>query len=103
MTTASPVTTTSTASAAEPTVTDDSVDTIPVLRGQIDALDAAIINLVAERTRLSKRIQTARINSGGARVELGRERLILDAYRSGLGRSGAHLADAVLEVCRGRQ
>jgi chorismate mutase len=79
------------------------VDTIPVLRGQIDAIDQAIVNLVAERVRLSQRIQTARINGGGARVELGRERVILDAYRAGLGRPGAHLAEAVLEVCRGQR
>jgi chorismate mutase len=79
------------------------VDPIPVLREQIDAIDTAIINLVAERMKLSARIQTARINGGGARVELGRERVILDAYRSSLGRQGAHLADAVLQVCRGEQ
>jgi chorismate mutase len=78
-------------------------DPIPVLRGQIDAIDAAIINLVAERMKLSARIQTARINGGGARVELGRERVILDAYRGVLGRQGAHLADAVLQVCRGER
>ena len=79
----------------------DAADTIPVLRGQIDALDAAICRLVAERMRLSRRIQTARINSGGTRVELGRERLILDAYREALGPDGPALADAVLQVCRG--
>jgi chorismate mutase len=83
--------------------TPDSPDLIPVLRGQIDALDTAIINLVAERARLSARIQTARINGGGARVELGRERVILDAYRTGLGHNGPHLADAVLQVCRGER
>jgi chorismate mutase len=83
--------------------TSEPVDTIPVLRGQIDALDAAIINLVSERVRLSRRIQTARVNGGGARVELGRERVILDSYRSALGHSGAHLADAVLQVCRGER
>lgn len=81
----------------------DSPDLIPVLRGQIDALDTAIINLVAERARLSARIQTARMNGGGARVELGRERVILDAYRTGLGHNGPHLADAVLQVCRGER
>lgn len=81
----------------------EAIDTIPVLRGQIDALDAAIINLVAERVRLSRRVQTARMNDGGTRVELGRERVILDAYRTALGRSGAHLADAVLQVCRGER
>ena len=81
----------------------DGVDTIPVLRNQIDALDAAIVNLVAERARLSRRIQLARMNGGGTRVELGRERVILDTYRAGLGDDGPHLADAVLQVCRGRR
>jgi chorismate mutase len=43
------------------------------------------------------------MNGGGARVELGRERVILDAYRTGLGHNGPHLADAVLQVCRGER
>jgi chorismate mutase len=74
---------------------------IPVLRAQIDALDEAIIRLVAERTRVSRRIQTARINAGGTRVELGRERVVHNNYRNGLGPDGAQLADAVLQVGRG--
>jgi chorismate mutase len=74
---------------------------IPVLRTQIDALDAAIVQLVAERARLSTRIQTARMNAGGTRVELGRERVILQTYRAALGARGPALADAVLQVCRG--
>jgi chorismate mutase len=74
---------------------------IPTLRNQIDAIDAAIVQLIAERARLSHRIQTARMNSGGARVELGRERVIREAYRDALGAQGPHLADAVLQVCRG--
>jgi len=76
-------------------------DAVLMLRGQIDALDAGIVRLVAERARLSARIQTARMNAGGTRVELGRERVILDTYRSGLGPHGAQLADSVLQVCRG--
>ena len=79
----------------------DGDDIIPTLRTQIDALDVAIARLVGERTRLSKRIQTARINGGGTRVELGRERVVLDGYRSALGPDGAQLADAILRVCRG--
>ncbi|MCW2647901.1 MAG: chorismate mutase [Pseudonocardiales bacterium] len=79
-------------------VGDDAVGT---LRGQIDSLDAAIVRLVAERARLSSRIQTARMNAGGTRVELGRERVILDTYRAGLGPHGPQLADSVLQVCRG--
>ena len=87
-----------TAPAAEPA---EAADAIPVLREQIDALDGAILRLVAERAKLSRRVQLARMNAGGTRVELGRERVILEAYRSALGPHGPALADAVLQVCRG--
>ncbi len=83
------------------TTAAQAADAIAVLREQIDALDAAIIRLVNERTLVSHRIQTARMNAGGTRVELGRERVVLAAYRAGLGADGPHLADAVLQVCRG--
>jgi chorismate mutase len=79
----------------------DHVAAIATLRGQIDALDSAITRLVAERTRLSRRIQTARMNAGGTRIELGRERAVLGGYRDALGPDGALLGDAVLRVCRG--
>lgn len=81
----------------------DSTDTdaIGMLRGQIDALDAALIRLVLERARVSRRIQAARMNTGGTRVELGRERSVRNAYREGLGVEGAGLAEAVLQLCRG--
>ena len=85
----------------EPTASSDGH--IATLRAQIDALDTAIVRLVAERAELSRRIQTVRMNAGGTRVELGRERVILDAYRSALGPNGPALADAVLLVCRGRR
>jgi chorismate mutase len=85
----------------EPESEIDHADAIPTLRAQIDAMDEALVRLVAERARLSQRIQRARLNAGGARVELGRERVILAAYRDALGPDGAHLADAVLQVCRG--
>jgi chorismate mutase len=74
---------------------------IPLLRTQIDAIDAGIARLVAERSRLSARIQSARIASGGVRVELGRERLVLDGYRETLGEEGVALGNAVLRLCRG--
>ena len=74
---------------------------IPLLRTQIDAIDAGIARLVAERARLSARIQSARIASGGVRVELGRERLVLDGYRETLGEDGVPLGSAVLRLCRG--
>ena len=90
------------ASTAEQAPTDgDAAAAIPVLRAQIDAMDEAILRLVAERTKLSRRIQLARMNAGGTRVELGRERVILAAYRTALGPQGPALADAILQVCRG--
>lgn len=93
--------TSATDTAANDEAIDDNADTIPLLRGQIDALDTAITRLVAERARLSRRIQTARMNAGGTRVELGRERVVLDTYRNSLGADGLQLGDAVLRVCRG--
>jgi chorismate mutase len=76
-------------------------DAILMLRAQIDALDEAIVRLVGERAKLSNRIQTARMSAGGTRVELGRERVILETYRTALGSHGPALADSVLQVCRG--
>ena len=76
-------------------------ESIPILRDQIDAIDTAIARLVAERVRLSRRIQTLRLNSGGTRVQLGRERIILERYRAALGPDGPVLGDAVLRVSRG--
>jgi chorismate mutase len=80
---------------------EDAEQAIPMLREQIDALDTALLRIVAERVRVSQRIQIARMNAGGTRVELGRERVVLDAYREALGTEGATLADAVLRICRG--
>jgi chorismate mutase len=74
---------------------------IPLLRTQIDAIDAGIARLVAERARLSARVQSARIADGGVRVELGRERMVLEGYRQSLGDEGVPLGNAVLRLCRG--
>ncbi len=84
------------------TTTANAADaTIDMLRGQIDALDAALLRIVAERARVSRRIQTVRMNAGGTRVELGRERTVRNTYREGVGPDGPALAEAVLQVCRG--
>ncbi|MCL2780314.1 MAG: chorismate mutase [Actinomycetia bacterium] len=79
----------------------DPADVITVLREQINALDIGITRLVAERVRLSQRIQTARVSAGGTRVELSRERVVLDGYRAALGPDGPGVGEAVLRVCRG--
>jgi chorismate mutase len=84
-----------------PVVPDESSTAIATLRGQIDAFDIAIIRLIAERARASLLVQTARMNAGGTRVELSRERVVLDTYRNSLGADGLQLGVAVLRVCRG--
>jgi chorismate mutase len=77
------------------------VDPVALLRNRIDALDEGILRLVAERARLSAQVQANRIAAGGVRLELGRERQIIDSYRAALGESGPALADAILRTCRG--
>jgi chorismate mutase len=76
-------------------------DSIDLLRKQIDAMDEAIVRLVGERARLSARVQRARMNAGGTRVQLGRERVVVDSYRSALGEDGPAVAEALLRLCRG--
>lgn len=79
----------------------EAAELIPMLRRQIDALDEALLNIISERARVSRRIQAARISSGGTRVEIGRERVVHDTYRAALGEDGPELAAAVLRLCRG--
>jgi chorismate mutase len=86
------------------TMTDDTsaaTGDIVSMREQIDQLDAAIAKLVADRRQLSKQIQAARIRAGGTRLQLGRERVVLDGYRQALGADGPLLGEVVLRICRG--
>jgi chorismate mutase len=84
-----------------PAAEQSAEETIAMLREQIDALDEALLRIVAERARVSRRIQSVRMSSGGTRVELGRERTVRAGYRDALGDEGPALAEAVLQVCRG--
>jgi chorismate mutase len=81
----------------------DTADLIETLRARIDALDEAITHLVSQRAEVSAQIQAARVRSGGTRMELGRERVVLDHYRRELGARGPALGEAVLRVCRGER
>ena len=92
---------TTTLTASEGAQAAQEAELIPLLRTQIDAIDAGIARLVAERARLSRRVQSARIAAGGVRIELGRERRIVEQYREMLGDDGVPLGNAVLRVCRG--
>ncbi len=91
-------------STSSPAITEDpATDVIEDLRAEIDRLDNEIAQLVAERARVSVRVQAARVHAGGTRIELGRERVIFEHYRSTLGHDGPALAEAVLRICRGQR
>ena len=51
--------------------------------------------------KLREGLKQAGVPAAPVLVCLGRERVILDTYRTGLGPHGPQLADAVLQVCRG--
>jgi chorismate mutase len=70
-------------------------------RALIDALDADIVRLVEHRRAVSRHIQTLRIASGGVRLQLSREYVVVDRYRDALGDAGSGLATSLLEICRG--
>lgn len=74
---------------------------VAALRARIDDLDRNLLQQVQERGELSRRIQAARVAAGGVRIELSREREVLDTYARVLGREGTALATAVLRNCRG--
>ena len=91
-----------------PALTDSAMDAsndldtlVTALRARIDDLDRSVLHLVQERRVLSRRIQDARVAAGGVRIELAREREVLDTYASALGTDGTALATAVLRSCRG--
>jgi chorismate mutase len=77
-------------------------DRIGELRQEIDACDAAIIELVQRRLAISHEIGAIRAASGGTRLSLARERQVLDRFRTALGPEGAALGMLLLRQGRGR-
>ncbi|MGY1857054.1 chorismate mutase [Modestobacter sp. SYSU DS0290] len=77
-------------------------DLIGALRGEIDACDAQIIELVQRRLAISQQIGSLRTASGGMRLNLSRERQVLSRFRSALGPDGAALGMMLLRQGRGR-
>lgn len=71
------------------------------LRFAVDNLDTSIAQLIKERALISNRLQQSRVRSGGARVDISREREVLAAYAAQLGTDGIGVARAVLTFCRG--
>ncbi|MDM4719727.1 chorismate mutase [Micromonospora sp. WMMA1363] len=69
-------------------------------RAQIDDLDLRIIDLLRLRREVSHRIQQARLQAGGPRIDPGREAEIAQVYHSFFGEDGDDVAAVVLRVCR---
>jgi len=80
----------------------DPTDRIDVLRTEIDACDAQIIELVQRRVAISQEIGAVRASAGGMRLSLSREQQVLDRFRTALGPDGTALAMMLLRQGRGR-
>jgi chorismate mutase len=89
-----------TAELAEP-VTDPAAR-IGELRGEIDACDGQIIELIQRRLSISREIGALREAAGGTRLSLSREQQILARFQTALGRDGAALGMMLLRQGRGR-
>jgi chorismate mutase len=71
------------------------------LRARIDVLDVELLRLVRERSAVSAEIGTARRAAGGPRIVHARENEVVQRWRDELGRPGAAIAMALLELGRG--
>ena len=83
-------------------VSGSEVDRIGALREEIDACDAAIIELVQRRLAVSQEIGAVRRASGGTRLNLAREQQVLARFQEALGPDGAALGLMLLRQGRGR-
>jgi chorismate mutase len=83
-------------------VTGSEIDRIGALREEIDACDAAIIDLVQRRLAVSQEIGAVRRASGGTRLNLAREQQVLARFQDALGPDGAALGMMLLRQGRGR-
>jgi len=75
--------------------------TIADMRRRIDMVDEAIIQLWQERTSISRRIGSIRLETGGTRVVLSREQQVIERFHAGLGVDGTTIALLVLRAGRG--
>nr|AWF83812.1 Bifunctional prephenate dehydratase and chorismate mutase [Streptomyces cyaneofuscatus] len=72
------------------------------LRDRIDSLDHLLIGTLRERLEASREIQRIRTRSGGSQVDPGREAAVRGRYAEELGEGGTGVAEALLDMCRGR-
>ena len=85
-----------------PTAATDADVRISELREEIDACDAAIIDLIQRRLSVSQEIGELRRAAGGTRLSLSREQQVLARFQEALGRDGATLGMMLLRQGRGR-
>ncbi len=83
-------------------MTTTQISDVTAGRDRIDAIDAAIRDLVAERVAVSREIQALRKAEGRPGIQHARENEIIGGYGDALGDPGADIALAVLALCRGR-
>jgi len=86
--------------ATSPTV-DATDDELLALRDRINDIDAELIRLWQERSRISNEVGKRRMASGGTRLVLARERQICERFRDALGEDGTQLALLLLRAGRG--
>jgi len=72
------------------------------LRVEIDAVDAALVDLVARRIQISKQVGRLRMAAGGTRLSLSREQAVVARFSAELGETGTSLAMLLLRAGRGR-
>ena len=85
-----------------PSTAADPSARIDALRGEIDACDAQLIELVQRRLSISQEIGELRTAAGGMRLSLSREQRVLARSQEALGRDGATLGMLLLRLARGR-
>ncbi len=77
-------------------------EAIGELRVEIDAVDAALVELVARRIQISKQVGRLRMAAGGTRLSLAREQAVVARFSAELGETGTSLAMLLLRAGRGR-
>ncbi|WP_297008137.1 chorismate mutase [uncultured Corynebacterium sp.] len=75
---------------------------IQAYRLEINELDRTIIGAASRRSEVSRIIGKTRKASGGTKLVYARETAILNEYRDALGQEGVAIANALLQLGRGR-
>ncbi|AGP31350.1 chorismate mutase [Corynebacterium terpenotabidum] len=75
---------------------------IQAYRQEINELDRTIIEAARRRSEISHLIGRTRKASGGTKLVYARETAILNQYRDALGPEGVPIANALLQLGRGR-